>query len=169
MRQFKYELFALLLGIVGFSLAVFNKIAVSEISAQGLITFLSISFGFYVSALATLFNSKFAKTLHGQIDETLNERGIHKIARQFRFYFVIAIISIAILLYLSSVATVGEGGRMEFDWSQPQSLSLFDRWRFTITNFEEGCVYAIATINFYYTIVLANSIVTAFVEESARK
>lgn len=168
MRLNKYELFSILVGVVAFFAVNYFEFSISEISVQGLLTFLSIAFGFYISAIATLFGSEFAKSLHQQIDEKLDERGTHKLTRHFRVYFLFSALSIAVILILTSTATVLDGGKLRFP---PVSLVLWTSKSMTLSfsYVVEGVIYAFAIMNFYYTVILANSILSAFVTEAGKK
>jgi hypothetical protein len=168
MRRNNYEIVAVLIGVLTFLAVNAAKFTISETSVQGLLTFLSIAFGFYVSAIATLFSSQFVKSLHQQIDARLGERGTHSLARHFRFYFLTAAFSIAVILMLTSTATVLNGGRLDFPFAalvlwQSKTLTL------SLNSVAEGIICGLAIVNFYYTVVLANSVLSALVVEASKK
>lgn len=70
-----------------------------------LITFLSILFGFQITAFSVLFNSKSLSTLHKLQDETYGNR-LEKLSRYFEFTFYIEFIIIVMLFILKRFGMV---------------------------------------------------------------
>lgn len=68
-----------------FGILFFIDISITESLMQNFITFLSITFGFYMTSLSVLYNSKYIKKLYEEIDpKKPTQRKIHTLKNYFR-------------------------------------------------------------------------------------
>ena len=65
----KYKIILLFLSIN--FLFYFLPVEITESLMQNFITFLSITFGFYMTSLSVLYSSKFIKKLHSEADNKI--------------------------------------------------------------------------------------------------
>lgn len=99
-KKDKYKI-ALLFLTVSF-LFFFLSIEITESLMQNFITFLSITFGFYMTSLSVLYSSKFIKKLHNEIDNKIRtQTKLHTLISYFKNSAIWSIISIIILFTYS--------------------------------------------------------------------
>jgi hypothetical protein len=99
-KKDKYKIIILFL-FVSF-LSYFSSIEISESLMQNFITFLSITFGFYMTSLSVLYSSKFIKKLHKEVDTKIKtQTKLHTLTAYFRNSATWSILSIIVLFTYS--------------------------------------------------------------------
>jgi hypothetical protein len=99
-KKDKYKIIILFL-FVSF-LSYFSSIEISESLMQNFITFLSITFGFYMTSLSVLYSSKFIKKLHKEVDTKIKtQTKLHTLTAYFRNRATWSILSIIVLFTYS--------------------------------------------------------------------
>lgn len=88
-------------------LCSFLDISISESLIQNFITFLSITFGFYMTSLSVLYNSQYIKTLYDEIDPRKpKQRKIHTLKSYFKNSAYWSLFSIGLLIVYSLMTKV---------------------------------------------------------------
>ena len=96
----KYKIILLFLSIN--FLFYFLPVEITESLMQNFITFLSITFGFYMTSLSVLYSSKFIKKLHSEVDNKIKtQTKLHTLTAYFRNSAIWSIISIIVLFIYS--------------------------------------------------------------------
>src|SRR3989339_683078 len=103
-EHMKYLVF-IAVGIFGTSF--FIDVSISESLMQNFITFLSITFGFYMTSLSVLYNSKYIKKLYDEIDPRKpTQRKIHTLKNYFKNSAYWSLFSIGLLMSYSLITKV---------------------------------------------------------------
>ena len=74
-KIYKIASWVILLGAV--FIAFSFEAQMTDATAQNLVTFFSVVFGFYMTSIAILYNAAYTKSLHKKIDEKAQKRGTH--------------------------------------------------------------------------------------------
>jgi len=151
--------FAIFLAITGIS--YFTKSSISDLVVQNLVTFFSIVFGFYVTAIAILTTSTYIKTLHEIISEKEQKRGTHILRSYLKTSGYLLIISIISIIAFSIFATKNTGGMLNI------SLPLF--WGIDCGLILSSCLFGISAVNVYFMILIFNLIIDNLVEVAKNK
>lgn len=130
---------------------IFNFIVdvhISESMIQNFITFLSIIFGFYMTSLSVLYNSKYIKKLYDEIDSNRRtQRKIHTLKAYFSNSAYWSLGSIAYIMACSLFISAND------------SVLQFNR-------FVEALMIAIIFLNFIFMILLFKVLLNGLVHES---
>lgn len=87
------------------------KAKLTEALSQNLVTFFSISFGFFTTAIAIIFNSAYLKQLYAQITPSGDKREIHIFSHYLKLSAYWSIGSIVIILaYMMFASKAGIDG-----------------------------------------------------------
>lgn len=102
-----HMLYVLISSILIFIMCFIVDVFISESLIQNFITFLSITFGFYMTSLSVLYNSKYIKKLYDEVDPRKpTQRKIHTLKNYFKNSAYWSLFSIALLIVYSLVTTV---------------------------------------------------------------
>jgi len=143
----KYLIF-MAVGIFG--ICFFIDISISESLMQNFITFLSITFGFYMTSLSVLYNSKYIKKLYDEIDLIKpTQRKIHTLKSYFKASAYWSLFSIGLLMIYSLITKV-----------EHNNLDL--------NAFFEGILVSVVFINFVFMFLLFRVFVNGLIEESMK-
>ncbi len=146
--MYKIHKIYLFLGIV--IIYFFNylvKISISESLMQNFITFLSITFGFYMTSLSVLYNSKYIKKLYLEIDKIKpTQRKIHTLKIYFTNSAFWSLFSIFISMIYSLVAKV-------------------DNNILIINQFFENILIVVIFTNFIFIFLLFKIFINGLIEE----
>jgi len=131
-------------------ICIFNyvvNISISESLIQNFITFLSITFGFYMTSLSVLYNSKYIKKLYLEIDKIKpTQRKIHTLKTYFTNSAFWSLFSIFILMIYSLVVKV-------------------DKNILVMNQFFETILIITVFINFVFIFLLFKVFVNGLIEE----
>lgn len=142
------SLFIITIGI--FTACFFIDVSISESLMQNFITFLSITFGFYMTSLSVLYNSKYIKKLYDEIDpKKPTQRKIHTLKNYFKNSAYWSLFSIGLLMTYSLIA------RME---NNALSLNIFF----------ESLLVSIIFVNFIFLFLLFKVFINGLINESAK-
>ena len=139
-----------------FGLFYSNKIKISESACQNLVTFFSITFGFYLTSLAIVYNSASIKSLYQEIDpKNSSRRKIHTLKIYFKAACYWAIFSI-IFLILYGIDINSE--------SSNYSLVNID-----LKLLMSGISAGISAVNVFFSIIFLKYILDNLIQESKNK
>lgn len=141
----KYKIILLFLTIN--FLFYFLPVEITESLMQNFITFLSITFGFYMTSLSVLYSSKFIKKLHSEVDNKIKtQTKLHTLTAYFRNSAIWSIISI-IVLFIYSLFFKAVDNYIQID-------PIF-----------EALLISILSINFLYLFLLLKVFLNGLMEE----
>lgn len=144
-KEHKFYLFISIFVIVSLSFTI--DISISESLMQNFITFLSITFGFYMTSLSVLYNSKYIKKLYDEVDpKKPTQRKIHTLKNYFKNSAYWSLFSIGILIVYSLVTEV-ENNILQ------------------LTPFFESVLVTTVFINFIFILLLFKVFINGLIEE----
>ncbi len=124
------------------------EINITESLMQNFITFLSITFGFYMTSLSVLYSSKYIKRLYDEVDELKKtQTKIHTLKAYFKNSAYWSILSI-IVLFIYSLFSKVNGNILETN------------------SFFESLIISILSINFLFLILLLKVFLNGLLEEA---
>lgn len=98
----KDKLKILILFIIISTVFYFINVNISESLMQNFITFLSITFGFYMTSLSVLYSSKFIKKLHNEVDRKIKtQTKLQTLTSYFKVSAIWSIVSIIVSFFYS--------------------------------------------------------------------
>lgn len=125
-----------------------HKVVLTEPIVSNIITFLSITFGFYMTSLSVLYSSKYLEQLYSTIDKKKpNQRKVHTLTSYFKYSAYWNIFSIFLLIVLSLI----------FGFQK----EILDVNRL-ITSF----IIAVVLVNFVFLFLLFQVFVNGLIEEA---
>jgi len=146
-EHMKYLVF-IAVGIFGTSF--FIDVSISESLMQNFITFLSITFGFYMTSLSVLYNSKYIKKLYDEIDPRKpTQRKIHTLKNYFKNSAYWSLFSIGLLMSYSLITKV-------------------ENSTLVLNAFLESILVAVVFVNFVFMFLLFKVFINGLVEESTK-
>lgn len=144
-KHIKYLVF---IAISIFGILFLIDISISESLMQNFITFLSITFGFYMTSLSILYNSKYIKRLYDEIDpKKPTQRKIHTLKSYFNSSAYWSLFSIGMLMIYSLLTNV-------------QSNILI------LNSFYESILVSVVFVNFIFIFLLFKVFVNGLIEEA---
>lgn len=144
-RHILYLIFFTLLFLL---VSYFIDFSISESLMQNFVTFLSITFGFYMTSISVLYNSKYLKKLHDEIDaEKPTQRKIHTLQIYFTNSALWSLFSIGTLMLYSLTVKVDKG-------------------ILSINPFFEDLLLLIVMVNFILMVLLFKIFMNGFIEEA---
>lgn len=146
-KHVKYLVF---IAISIFGLLFFIDISITESLMQNFITFLSITFGFYMTSLSVLYNSKYIKKLYDEIDPRKpTQRKIHTLKNYFKNSAYWSLFSIGLLMSYSLITKV-------------------ENSTLVLNTFLESLLVAVVFVNFVFMFLLFKVFINGLVEESTK-
>lgn len=152
--------------LVFFSSIVFaylSEVKITEAISQNMVTFFSVVFGFYMTSLAILYSTRYAKKLHKEIDpKNNNQRKIHTLKNYFHLSGTWSIFSIiSIICYMlkakvdDGVLAIGLNPIIIFKAEINTDLVI------------SSIILAISAVNIYLMFLLLNTILDGMIEEAS--
>lgn len=142
------SLFLTVIGI--FTICFFIDVSISESLIQNFITFLSITFGFYMTSLSVLYNSKYIKKLYDEIDpKKPNQRKIHTLKNYFKNSAYWSLFSIGLLMTYLLIVKI-------------ESNIL------VLNTFFESILVSVVFVNFIFMVLLFKVFINGLIDESAK-
>jgi len=90
-----------------FILSFLINIKITESAMQNFITFLSIVFGFYMTSLSVLYNSKYIKNMYQEIDpKKPTQRKITTLIQYFKHSAYLTVFTIFLLMITSLIVNI---------------------------------------------------------------
>lgn len=134
-----------------------------ENSIASFVTFFSIIFGFYLTAISILYGSSFAKRISSEEDpKQKTQTKLHTLIAYFRVSSYIAILSIVLLLIFSALNLSG-GQEMGTDCVTTIGIRDFD---FCWQTFMTAILMGVIVVNIYFMTILFKIFLNAFEEEA---
>jgi hypothetical protein len=142
------------------------KAQVTEATAQNLVTFFSVVFGFYMTSIAILYNASYTKSLHKQIDEKAQKRGTHILKSYLLISGYWSIFSITSIILFTTCATKDAGGVLGTQIT-PLALPFIGK-ALDLNLLVSSSLFGVAVLNIFYMLLLMHTIIDGMIEE-ARK
>ena len=134
----------------------------TDTTAQSLVTFFSVVFGFYVASIALLYNSSYIKNLHKRIDEKARARYIHILRDYLRFSGRYSIFSITLIIAFTTCTTKDASGVLSI---APFVLPFMD-WPLDLNLLLTSALLGISAANIICMLLLLHAIINGMVEEA---
>lgn len=156
------KLLALSVFLVITILAYLLRVGMTEAISQNIVTFMSIAFGFYMTSVAVLSGSGYARYLYGVVQK--NRRGIHVLRDYFRVGGLWSLYSIAMVLLYTIAAEKDIGGYLRvFAGTVPYATGIFAIDPGTLIL---SCLFGIVSVNFILMTFIFNVILDNLVASS---
>jgi hypothetical protein len=149
-------------------LSYFLKVSITDVSAQLLVNFFSVVFGFYITSIAILYNSSYIKTLHATINQENNKRGTHELRDYLLVFGYWSIISTTTIIIFSIISTKDNYGVMTSNYFELISKDFFNEF-VNINKIFTSIIIAISSINIFYMVLLMHTIVNGMMSEARSK
>ena len=146
--------------------AFFFEAQMTDATAQNLVTFFSVVFGFYVTSIAILYTASYTKNLHKQIDEKAQKRGTHILKSYLLISGYWSIFSITSIIIFTICAAKDAGGALSTQIA-PLALPFTDK-PLNLNLLFSSVLFGIAVLNIFYMLLLMHTIIDGMIEE-ARK
>ncbi len=147
-------------------IAFFFEAQMTDATAQNLVTFFSVVFGFYMTSIAILYNASYTKSLHKQIDEKAQKRGTHILKSYLLISGYWSIFSITSIILFTTCATKDADGILS---TQITTFALpFTDKALDLNLLLSSSLFGIAVLNIFYMLLLMHTIIDGMIEE-ARK
>lgn len=125
-------------------------VSISESLMQNFVTFLSITFGFYMTSLSVLYNSKYIKKLYDEIDPRKpTQRKIHTMKNYFKVSAYWSLFSIGLLITYSLITKV-------------------DNNVLVLNIFFESILVSVVFMNFSFLFLLFRVFINGLIEEAIK-
>lgn len=159
-----HNFMAFFIFLTAFLFSYLADLKISTTTSLQMITFFSVVFGFYVTAIAILYSASYTKTLHHKIDEKQQKRGIHIL----RDYLLIigrwAIISTSSIIVFTILATKKPNDDLVLIGNSTKYSLVFC---IIDTNLAiTSTLFGIAAVNVFFMLLLLHTIIDGLVEES---
>lgn len=143
---------------------VFN-IQLRDETVQSIITFLSITFGFYMTSLSVLYRSNYSRKLFKRIDpKKQSQREIHTLAKYFKYASYCSIISILLFISLATIE-LNENILSFF-----QSLRIkFNRGILIKNIWIKSSLFSLLSINIIFAFLLLKIFINGFFYEASEE
>lgn len=146
----KHTKYLIFMTVCIFGISFLIDISISESLMQNFITFLSITFGFYMTSLSVLYNSKYIKKLYYEIDPIKpTQRKIHTLKSYFKASAYWSLLSIGLLMIYSLITKV-------------------EHSNLDMNAFFEGILVSVVFINFVFMFLLFRVFINGLIEESMK-
>lgn len=157
----KYILYLIFIFVTVYSYA--RSLVITETISLNLVTFFSIAFGFYMTSIAIIFNSNYAKKLYKETDPiNFGNRKIHTLKKYLLYsgyWSIFSIVSI-IISSLRTNQSVSNIIKINLHFIELVNFSL------DINKLITSLVLSISAVNVYFMILLLNTILDGLLEES---
>ena len=153
--------------LLGVSLAAWRFDAqMTSTTAQGLITFFSVVFGFYITSISILYNAAFTKALHKQVDKKQQKRGTHILKSYLLVSGYWAILSVTSIILFTTFATEETGGALHTKFVL---LAVpFSDESLNLTPLLSSGLFGISALNIFYMLLLMRTIIYGMLEEAKK-
>ena len=138
----------------------------TDTTAQGLVTFFSVVFGFYMTSIAILYNAAYTKNLHKKIDEKAQKRGTHILKSYLLISGYWSIFSIVSIIVFTVFATKNSVGIL-YTKIAPLTLPLIDKI-IDINLILSSFLFGISVLNIFYMLLLLRTIIDGMIEEAKK-
>ncbi len=135
-------------------------------TAQVLVTFFSVVFGFYMTSIAILYNASYTKSLHKKIDEKEQKRGTHILKSYLLRSGHCSILSVSLIILFTTFATENNSGALSSNFS-PWVMP-FITYELNLNLLLSSVLFGIASINIFYMLLLMRVVINGLLEEAKK-
>ncbi len=140
------------------------EIKLPVVAAQGLITFFSIFFAFYISSIAIIFGSSYSRYLYKLIYDKEQVRAIHVLRSYFLASGYCSLISTSSIIVFVILAEVDNQGYVSMNI---ESLVFHvSNISINLNLFILPCIFGIALVNIFYMALFLHFISNSLIEEA---
>ncbi|MGI9256687.1 MAG: hypothetical protein ACR2PY_07110 [Salinispira sp.] len=138
----------------------------TDLTAENLVTFFSVVFGFYMTSIAILYNSSYIKILHNKIDKKAQKRGTYILKDYLLISGYWSIFSIITIILFTTFATKSNTGVFSTNII-PFMLPILNM-EINLNLLLSSSLFGIAALNIYYMLLLIHTIIDGLIEEAKR-
>lgn len=146
-------------------IAFLSEAQMTDATAQSLVTFFSVVFGFYMTSISILYNASYTKSLHRQIDEKAQKRGTHILKSYLLTSGYWSIFSITSIILFTAFATDSDG--ILSTQIAPLFLPFIDKV-LDMNLLLSSALFGVAVRNIFYMLLLMNTIIDGMIEEAKK-
>lgn len=144
-----------------FLIACSAKVQMTDTTAQSLVTFFSILFGFYMTSLTIFYKSSYIKELYKTIDQERKRRRTYILKRYLQRISECLISSISCVFFFMMFATRNANGILSVDL-HPFVLPLIEiTIDFDFNLLVVSLIFAMAALNIFYMLLIINEVIKA--------
>ena len=157
-----HKIFSFLVFGSSAAFAYLSGVKITEAISQNMVTFFSVVFGFYMTSLAILYSTQYAKKLHKEIDpKNSNQRKIHTLKNYFYISGAWSIFSIiSIICYM--LKAKADNGILAIGLNP----IIFFKAEINTELVISSLVLAISAVNIYLMFLLLKTILDGMIEEA---
>ena len=138
----------------------------TDTTAQILVTFFSVVFGFYMTSIGILYKTAYIKSLHQKIDQKLQKRGTHILKSYLLTSGKWSVFSIVSIVTFTTFATKNNAGILYVKINS-QTLAFINEI-IDINLLFSSILFGISALNIFYMLLLMNTIIDGLVEEAKK-
>lgn len=144
----------------------FLPVKINESLTENLITFFSITFGFYMTSLSVLYSSSFIQKLYDKIDPQIKtQTKLHTLKSYFSISTYWSLFSIVLLILFSLFASKDINSMLSLNIGK---LNILDFW-VNIDSCIESIIVSTAALNIYFLVLLLKIFLNGLLEEGKFK
>lgn len=159
-----------ILSIIIFSLVLLSsflfKAKLTNETAQSLVTFFSVVFGFYITSIAILYNSTYAKNLHALIDKKAQKRSSQILKSYLLISGYMSIFSISIIIIFIMLTTQSSSFVLSTNIA-PLIVPFFEI-KVDLNILPSSVIIGFSGVNIFYMLLIFNTIIDAMIEETKK-
>lgn len=159
-----HRIISWLIVICVFLIAFFSKARMTDTTAQILVTFLSVVFGFYTTSIAILFKSAYVEKLYSRIDEKRQQRQIYILKRYLLLSGYCSIASVISIALFTSYATKDVSGVLSINF---EPLTLLKK-PIDLNYVLNSGIFGLVALNIFFMILILRLLIESMVEESKK-
>lgn len=161
-----HKTLSILILLLATFIAFLFEAKMTDTTAQNLVTFFSVVFGFYMTSVAILYNASYTKSLHKQIDEKAQKRGTHILKSYLLISGYWSIFSIASIIVFTTFADKSSTGIISTKIT-PLSFPLTDKM-LDYNLLLSSVLFGMAVLNVFYMLLLMHTIIDGMLEEAKK-
>ena len=161
-----HKILSVLIVLTTTLIAFLFKAQMTDTTAQSLVTFFSVVFGFYMTSIAILYNADYTKDLHKKIDEKTQKRGTHTLKSYLTASGYCSILSILSIIIFTTFVTKNSEGIL-YTKNSSISLILIEE-SIDINLVLSSILFGISALNIFYMLLLLHTIIDGMIEEAKK-
>ena len=159
-----HKYISVLIWLLVFVGACLSNAQLTDVTAQTLVTFFAVVFGFYITSIAILYSASYTKNLHKFIDEKDQKRGTHILKSYLLTSGYCSIFSITSIIVFTAFATKNSTGVLSTKIAC--FISPFIILPIDLNLLLSSALYGFAGLNVFFMILLLHTIIDGMIEEA---
>jgi len=161
-----HKIASVLILLAGALIAFLFKAQMTDATAQNLVVFFSVVFGFYMTSIGILYNASYTKNLHKQIDKKAQKRGTHILKSYLLISGYWSIFSITSIILFTTFATKSSAGVLSAEIA-PFIVPFLNKVVDLSLLLSSG-LFGVAVLNIFYMLLLMHTIIDGMIEEAKK-